>query len=95
MAFTEQTCRLLLGKLASAPYRVAYTVHLSVDTTTSNCRSMSGVLARRIMFLNESEKSLQRIFNNQQLLFVPISLVLEKKLLHQFLHFVNGNGLRM
>lgn len=35
----------------------------------------------------------QTVFNNQQLLFVLITLLLEKKLLlHQLLLFVNGRG---
>lgn len=38
----------------------------------------------------------QTVFNNQQLLFVLITLVLERKLLpHQLLHFVNGSGLKL
>lgn len=37
----------------------------------------------------------QTVFDNQQLLFVLIMLVLEKKLLlHQLLHFVNGRGFK-
>lgn len=37
----------------------------------------------------------QTVFNNQQLLFVLIMLVLEQKLLlHQLLHFVNGRGFK-
>lgn len=85
------------GRLTSALYRVAYTPHLSGDTTTSNSRSMSGVFARWTIFLMKGIRDVfQTVFNNQQLLSVLIMLVLEKKLLlHQLLHFVNGSGLRL
>lgn len=37
----------------------------------------------------------QTVFNNQQLLFVLITLLLEKKLLlHQLLLFINGRGFK-
>lgn len=84
------------GRLASTLYSVAYTPHLSGDTTTSSSRSMTGVFTRWTIFLMKRIRDVfQMVLNNQQLLFVLITLVLEEKLLlHQLLYFVNGHGFK-